>query len=362
MEKNSVSIFSSGNRDQFIEIFDKHLESLVKQKLKRFPSYFENPFLLEVLGHTLDLLKDGKRIRPYLLWLAYGIGDGKKSDEVLKLSASLELFHAFCLVHDDIIDQSVLRHSTTTTQIFVAEGLRIDQIRNLQKVEHIANSQAILVGDILYAWAMEVFFDFGQNDFADFKKVKKIFFEMINEVAFGQMLDVDLMTRQISDMDEIIAKMKLKTAGYTFTRPMQMGFGLAGSDSSMQIFAEEFGESVGIAFQILDDLANIFPDDNYKGKSLFTDIEDNQHTFLTQYVFENGSQSDRSRFQELMGKKISKNEGESIREIFERSGAKDYALAEVKRYLDTARKSVDKYIDTDAKRQILYGLIAKLQK
>jgi geranylgeranyl diphosphate synthase type I len=212
----------------------------------------------------------------------YGSLGGKDINNALKLLVSLEVFHSFELMHDDIIDKGTLRHGITTSHIYITNKLKKE--KRSGDLIYIGNSQAILLGDILFSWAME-----SLNTNTDFNpkiinKVIKLFYQMADEVHIGQMIDIDLTTRKKVSKEFIDEKIRLKTAGYSFIKPFQIGAALAGRETSeVEKFCKEFGLKMGIAFQTQDDLLDITSTDEKLQKTTSSDKLQHQHTYFTHF-------------------------------------------------------------------------------
>jgi geranylgeranyl diphosphate synthase type I len=148
---------------------------------------------------------------------------------------------------------------------------------------------------------------------------------MIDDVMIGQLLDVDIMTRHRTDIRRIDEKMRLKTASYTFVRPMQIGAALAGTDARTDRFCEDFGTAVGMAFQIQDDLLDVTARSRTLKKTVFSDLRDHQHTVLTQYVFDHGAPAHRRKLRTYFGSPVPESERQHVRDLFTSSGAIAFA-------------------------------------
>jgi geranylgeranyl diphosphate synthase type I len=263
-----------------------------------------------------------------------GLG-GEEREEMLSLLVSLEIFHTFALMHDDIIDKGNTRHNHQTTHRHITDILKYKQRWSFD-YEHDGNSQAILIGDILLSWALMRLHQF--HTLPGYQRGHTIFSEMIDEVVVGQMLDVDMMTRDRVDMTLIEEKMKLKTAGYTFIRPMQIGVAFSQSSEEMMQFCFQFGQALGLAFQTQDDILDLTGDSSQLNKSILSDLKEHQHTFLTQYIFDYGSKEDIRDLSAWWGSEIRPTDQEQVIDVFERSGALDYANQMVETYLSRARQ------------------------
>ena len=115
-------------------------------------------------------------------------------------------------------------------------------------------------------------------------KVKTFFYEMVDEVCIGQMIDVDITTRKKVSKDLIDEKTRLKTAGYSFIKPLQIGAALSGKDNiGIQKFCKEFGLRMGTAFQTQDDLLDITSSAKQLGKTVSLDASQHKRTYFNYY-------------------------------------------------------------------------------
>jgi len=279
----------------------------------------------------------GKRIRPYVAYLMYqslSRGSEQEDEGALRLLVALELFHLFCLVHDDIIDKGAERHSIPTLHRYVTAEL--DKENRHNNHEHIGNSQAILLGDMLFAWSQEAFH--ANRDFScgTLHEARRYFNMMIDEVVIGEMLDVDMMTRHATSTDAIYQKMLLKTASYTFIRPMQIGAALANHGEQCEQFCHNLGLSLGLAFQIQDDLLDIVGTSKSTQKSIFSDLREHQHTYFTQYILEHGTAAQKLKLRELLGRDVQPEDRLEVIELFGSSGALAHGMTSIRRHLSDA--------------------------
>lgn len=243
----------------FKQKFDPYLQDYLDKKTKSIINYTKDSSVIDYINYAKKItLSGGKRIRPYVAYLIYQALCGKDNppsdgEKVLKLLVSLEIFHSFCLAHDDIIDKANLRHGISTSHVYIGNELkkRIDN-----NYEHFGISQAILVGDLLFNWACEII------SLSSEKNVRKFFFEMVEGTVIGQMLDVESKSNKNITEDLISEINYLKTARYTFIYPLFIGASLSGSlTAEMKKFCNELGLNLGMAFQAQDD---IFDSDNKK--------------------------------------------------------------------------------------------------
>ncbi|MEU2366855.1 polyprenyl synthetase family protein [Streptomyces noursei] len=233
-------------------------------------------FPAEVTDVLQDLiLGDGKRIRPVLCvagWRAAG-GCGDEGP-VLRVAASLEMFHAFALVHDDVMDRSATRRGRPSAHEAIAARHvgRPDAAR-------LGMDAAVLLGDLALAWSDELFHAarLGPDQLA---AATAVLDGMRTELMYGQYLDLLATGRPSADVDAALRIARFKSAKYTVERPLQLGAVLAGADVGVRTALSAFGLPLGEAFQLRDDLLGAFGDPSETGKPAAEDLREGKHTAL----------------------------------------------------------------------------------
>ncbi len=321
---------------QFKEIFDPILNSFVDKKTEEFQQNTKDVFIKDFVLYSKNLITGGgKRIRPYITYLTYKSFRGNNEKEIMNILVSLELFHNFCLIHDDVMDKGKTRHGQKTIHEFVFEKLKKE--KRIGDLEHIANSQAILIGDVIYSWLTDLFFE--NKNLKNLEITKQYFYKMIDEVIMGQIIDVDLVGRDNPSLDLIEEKTRLKTSRYSFVRPMQIGAVLANPNYGQDDLFEALGTYLGMAFQIQDDLLDIVGNQDKTQKTPLLDIAQHQHTFFTNYVIQNGTKNQKEFLSEVFGKNIMGKEDE-IRNMFLESGAIDAGKKIIDQNFNEAKKMI----------------------
>lgn len=329
------------NLKEFKLIFDPVLNEFVDKKLTNFYEKTQNEFIRDFVSYSKNLVSHGgKRVRPYLAYLMYEATKGENTKDAIKVFVSLELFHNFCLMHDDIMDKSSERHGVETVHTYVTNNLKKQE--RLGDLEHIGQSQAILVGDLLFSWAIESFNANGSFPKENVKKAQEYFYKMIDDVMLGQMIDLDLTTKKDSDEELIKEKIRMKTSYYTFIRPLQIGGYLADPNFDQENFTVELGERLGMAFQMQDDLLDLTGDPKILQKNVLRDISERQHTFFTNYVFKNGNENQKNTLLSFFGNKISNENQKEIVKLFEESGAISKGKQIIEKNLIEAKQIVEK--------------------
>jgi len=320
---------------QFKKTLDPLIQSFLDKKIKSL-SLIGDKQALGYLNYLKLFLMEGKRIRAYLAYLTYKAYGGKKNNEVLELLVFIELLHAFLLIHDDIMDKADMRHGIKTAHRFVE-----DKVNNIKGIDanHFGISQAILLGDYLFAWVYEILDNNTSFDEVALKKVKLLLSTIMDEVILGQMLDLNTTLYEKVSWEEILKKIILKSAYYSFVRPMQIGAYLSGKKFDEKFF-EDFGKHLGIAFQTQDDLLDIEFDESETHKSSFNDVTQRQQTFFTYFIFNKGTVRQKSLFSKYFGKHLSSFDKKILRKMFEESGAIDAGRKLIEENFSLAKKLI----------------------
>lgn len=222
----------------------------------------------------------GKRLRPVLALMACNLYNDKIDDAVIP-ATGLEVFHNFTLVHDDIMDNAPVR-------------------RNLPTVHNKWNiNQAVLSGDVMAFIANECFL---QTPPHYLLKVFRVFNKAAIEVCVGQQLDMDFEKAAIVSHEEYLRMIELKTAAL-IAASAKIGSILGGADDKESDLLYEFGRNLGLAFQIQDDLLDIYGDVNVFGKILGGDIISNKKTFMLVKALEIASIDQSKKIHELFALK-----------------------------------------------------------
>lgn len=343
---------------EFKETFDPVLNDFIDKKIDEFLKKTNDPFIKDFISYSKNLIKGGgKRIRPYMAYLGYKSFGGKNEKEIMNILLSLELFHNFCLIHDDVMDRGETRHGQKTIHEFVLEKLKKEKRTGDLNLTSI--SQAILIGDIIYAWLTDLFFE--NQSLKNLDLAKKYFYKMADEVIMGQIIDVDLVGRNNPSLDLIEEKTRLKTSRYTFVRPLQIGAILGNANHNQDDFLETLGTNLGMGFQMKDDLLDIIGNQDKIQKTPLLDIAQHQHTFFTNYVQQHADQNQKKIFDDVFGGRIEGNENK-IRSLFADVGATDAGEKIIYQYFETSKKLITASdLDSEYK-EIFMNLILLLQQ
>ncbi len=326
---------SSPTWQSFRQTFDQQLADTLTKDCSRLPLQ-QDAFLQELFRHVQLLAQQGKRVRPFVASLAYEAAGGNTEQQPWTAWVGIELIHLFVLIHDDLIDQGKLRHNAETVQTLVAR--RLQELERNGRHSRIADSQALLVGDMVHTWAMKHLAEAARES-STRARASEILFQLLEEVIIGQSLDVDLTSRSEQPYELIEQNMLLKTARYTFVRPMQLGAALSGNASDELLrFCQEFGDSLGLAFQLQDDWFDLIASEQRTGKAGCRDLEEAQQTFFTCFIHKEGTSAQKERLSRLLGYPLNKEQQEEAYTLFTEVGAIKNGERLIEKYFQDAER------------------------
>jgi len=314
------------NYAALIDLFLKHLD-LYKSGLDvKIPNELYGPE-----NYILSL--GGKRLRPLLALIACDLFD-KDPKLALDSALSVELFHNFSLIHDDILDSAPVRRSQPTVHVKWNTNI------------------AILSGDVMLVKAFQVLENYG---FKEFKKLCGIFNKTAIEVCEGQQMDMNFERSDEVSVQDYLQMITYKTA-VLLGGSLQMGAVNAYSSDEDQSNLYNFGKHLGIAFQLLDDLLDAFADDTEKfGKQAGGDILANKKTFLLLKALELASETQKKEINALLELKenAADKKVEGVIKIYRELNIKNLCLIEADKHTQLAIGFLNKVTANEMKKQQL---------
>jgi len=288
---------------------------------------FEPVALYDPIAYALA--QGGKRIRPLLVLMSADLFDGN-IEEAIKPSVGVELFHNFTLLHDDIMDNATIR-------------------RGRPSVHKKWNPNvAILSGDTMFVMAYDYICQVRKEILP---QTVELFNDTARKVCEGQQYDMDFETMKDVSIDNYLMMIRLKTA-VLLACSVKLGAILAGAGEEETRIIHEFGDNLGMAFQLQDDYLDIFGDTTKFGKEIGGDIVTNKKTFLYLKAFELAKGDDLVRLTSYFmdkdidtGTKINR-----IKELYITLGVDKLTKELVEHYLGRALASLDE-LDLPADRK-----------
>jgi len=270
----------------------------------------------------------GKRIRPSLLLLS-AKSQGYSDRGMIRLGAVVEMVHSATLVHDDIIDAADTRRgrpSANTTW---------------------GNAKCVLAGDWLYMQAFRVALD--ERNF----RVLDLLIGLTQQMVEGELMQMEKLGQAISE-DEYNSLIYRKTA-CLFEVSMRLGSVLASVNGSVEQQMGDYGRSLGLAFQIVDDVLDLTATEEVLGKPVASDLREGKATLAVIHALENGSAAERAAIQTVLtDQNFDSATHAEILAILHRHNSVDYAMNMAFQHAEAARLALADLPDSDFKRALLW--------
>ncbi|MCR9172096.1 MAG: polyprenyl synthetase family protein [bacterium] len=308
----------------------KKYTALIEKELAKDPFPASPVELYDPLRYFLTL--GGKRIRPVLTLLSAELFGGS-AEKALPQALAIEVFHNFTLIHDDIMDEAPTRRKMPTVH------------------EKWNTNIAILSGDVLLIKAYQLL---AQAEAHQLQEILDVFNTTSVEVCEGQQMDMNFEERMDVSINEYIEMIRLKTS-VLLGGALEIGAIVAGATAEDRKRIYDFGQYLGIAFQIQDDILDLYADPEKFGKMVGGDVVANKKTLL--YLMAVGSAN--AEQQEIL-KQLQREENIELkisrtRELFDHLGAKEKCREEMLSYQNKAMDSLKEINVPEAQKA---GLIA----
>jgi geranylgeranyl diphosphate synthase type II len=292
--------------------------------------------LYEPIRYTLAL--GGKRIRPALTLLACNLFTDDIQPAVSP-ALGLEIFHNFTLLHDDIMDKADVRRGKPTVHKKWNENT------------------AILSGDAMQILAYQYIANVPERNLS---KVLNAFSQMAVEICEGQQYDMEFENRENVQAEEYLNMIRLKTAVLLGTA-LKIGAWIGGSDDKDAELLYDFGINIGLAFQLKDDLLDVYGDEKTFGKKIGGDISCNKKTYLLIHAKSLATGKDAEELAHYL--KTTEPSEEKIRavtELYNRLGVREICEEKMDFYYNMAVATLEKVSVSTDKKQELRNLAQKL--
>ena len=278
------------------------------------------------------LAAGGKRIRTSFVLMAYNLFHDDV-DRILPVATALETYHNYTLLHDDLMDKADMRRGRPTVH---------------KKWD---DNTAILSGDTMLILAYE---HLAKCDTKYLKPALDLFTETALEVSEGQQFDMEFETRNDVAEEEYIEMIRLKTS-VLLACALKMGAVVAGASDADANALYAFGEKVGLAFQLQDDLLDVYGDPKVFGKAIGGDITSNKKTFMLINAFNRADAGTRAELERWTtatefdpAEKIA-----AVTEIYNRLGIDKLAEQRIKEYFEQSRQHLDELSVSDDRKAVL---------
>ena len=312
---------------------------LVNDFLAHLPYERKPKSLYEPVEYVLSI--GGKRIRPVLTLMGYNLWK-ENPESILMPAVGLETYHNYTLLHDDLMDQADMRRGHETVH------------------KKWNANQAILSGDTMLLQAFE------RVEACEVKYLKDVFATFMQttyEIGEGQQLDVEFETRDDVREEEYIEMIRLKTS-VLLACALKIGAILADASKEDQENLYGFGEQIGLAFQLQDDLLDVYGDPKVFGKNIGGDITSNKKTYMLINAVNRANDEQR---QELMrwidAKTFDRDEKvKAVTALYDEIGIRQLCEQKIEECYARAQTFMDKVSVSEERKAILKAYAAAMMK
>ncbi|QIK65999.1 polyprenyl synthetase family protein [Nocardioides sp. HDW12B] len=315
-------------------------------------------------GFGLDLAAElarwtdsqGKQVRAVVAHHGFVVAGGRATspdaDGLASLGSALELLHLFALVHDDVMDRSRTRRGLETTHERAARRHREAAARG--DAERYGDGVAILLGDLLLAEASAAVASLPEA-------VRIAWRHMVLELVHGQLLDLTATAAGTDDPAVTRVVARLKTGRYTVRRPLELGALLVTDDASLLEVLGRWGDLVGDAFGLRDDVLGVWGDPGRTGKPALDDLVDGRATTLLAWARDMVTGSDAPLVEACSTGELDRDDAVRLADALVRNGVRDRAERAIDALLAEAAEVADG-LPHPAARGALAGLAARLAR
>jgi geranylgeranyl diphosphate synthase type II len=294
-----------------LAVYSALLENEINQL--DFPKTPSN--LYDPLRYFMQL--GGKRMRPVLTFLGAELF-GLQKEAVVNAALSVEVFHNFTLIHDDIMDEAPLRRAKETVHTKWNQNI------------------AILSGDVLFVKAYQLL---AKQDPKHLAELLNVFNRTAQEVCDGQQMDMDFESRSDVRIEEYVEMIRLKTS-VLLGCALELGAIVAEANAEDRQHLYDFGQHLGIAFQIQDDILDLYADPDKFGKQVGGDVISNKKTLLNLKAKELSNTAQRELLSQLETEQDLILKVSKTRDLFSDIGAREACEVEMKKHYDFAMNSL----------------------
>jgi len=294
--------------------------------------------LYEPIAYVLSM--GGKRLRPALTLMACNLF----SDNIqpaIKPALAIEVFHNFTLLHDDIMDKADMRRGMPSVH---------------KKWD---DNTAILSGDVMQIASYQLI---AQTPSSELKRTLDLFSKTAAEICEGQQYDVEFESRQVVEADEYIEMIRLKTA-VLLGAALQIGAWIGGASDNDASLLYDFGVNIGLAFQLKDDLLDVYGDEASFGKKIGGDILANKKTYLMIHALELAKENDALELEKWTKNKdenFSSQKIHAVTSLFNKLNVKQICEDKMQFFYTMAVANLEKVSVSDNKKQELRNLAEKM--
>ena len=315
-----------------------HYKKIIDKELKLFCQKLPPLSIYEPIKYIINL--GGKRFRPSLTLLITDLFCEKPLLSINEAIA-IELFHNFTLIHDDIMDQAPLR-------------------RNQQSVHNKWNiNHGILSGDLLYALVNKLL----STSSSQSQEIHELFQQTAIEVCEGQSLDMEFENKNDISLSDYVKMIQFKTS-VLVACALKIGAIIGGADSKDANLLYNYGLNLGTAFQIHDDILDVYPNEDDFGKQVGGDIIEKKKTILLVELLKNSSSEDKKIIYQTLEDKVINGNSKvyKIKEYYKKYNVLKLAVQSKDEYYEKAIDCVNQISISEDKKNLIKEFSLALMK
>jgi len=332
---------------QVADLVEARLTVLLDEEVARWTAL--TPDLAEPLDALRTLvMAGGKRLRPaFCFWGFVGAGGDPDDPAVVDAGAAFELLQAFALVHDDVMDGSDTRRGNRTAHLAFADRHQVEVWRG--EGRRFGEGVAILIGDLAHVYA-----DLLLRDAP--RQVLQVWDELRIELNVGQYLDILGTARGDIDPEGARRIARYKSGKYTIERPLHVGAALAGRFDELGPVLSAYGDPLGEAFQLRDDVLGAFGEGSVIGKPVGDDLREGKPTPLLAAASATADEAQAALLARIGSPDLDDDEIAAIQHVLRDTGALAEVEARIERLTDGAIAAIEAADVTPAARDALVDL------
>src|SRR3954451_18198862 len=296
------------------------------------------------------VLGGGKRLRPaFCYWGFVGAGGDPDDPRIIDAGAAFELLQAFAVIHDDVMDGSLSRRGARTAHLRYADRHEEGGWRG--EPRRFGEGVAILIGNLAHVLADQLVDEAAGGPLA-------VWDELRLELNLGQYLDMVGTARRDTQLDRAHLVARYKSGKYNVERPLHVGAALAGRYDELAAQLSAYGDPVGEAFQLRDDLLDVFGDEARTGKGVGEDLREGKPTPLLAAPVARCPADQRPLLERVGSPDLTVDEVLAMRDLMEEVGARAQIEAAIEQLVARAVAALDGVAITPEARAALVDLAA----
>lgn len=285
----------------------------------------------------------GKRLRPAFVYWGHRAAGSDNEQAVIAVGAAIEMLHTFALLHDDVMDHAETRRGRPSAPCSFAAIHAADHGGDPTRF---GTNAAILAGDLAFSWSDDLF-DGAPLDPVAARRARHVLATLRTEVMAGQYLDLRLDGAGDIGAEDALRVAVLKSGRYTVRRPLELGLAMSDTtDRRVSDALAAYGDAVGLAFQMRDDVLDLFSDAERTGKRGLSDLRTGKRTVLIARALALATPGQRATLTAALGDRdLSPERGDACREIIADTGALASVETTIRAQLAVAAAAVEVVAD-----------------